>query len=62
MSILQTAEELAQALRISPATVKQLARDGVIPAVRISRKIIRFDPEAVTAALAKLPRRQEAAL
>ena len=46
-----TAEELAKLLRLSLDTILQMARDSKIPAIRISRKVIRFDPQAVADAL-----------
>ena len=49
-----TAEELAELLRLSPGTIKQMARDGRIPSIRLSRKTLRFDVKAVAAALSAL--------
>ena len=48
---LLTAEELAERLRVRPNTVKAWARDGRIPAIRLSPKIIRFDLDEVVEAL-----------
>ncbi len=53
MSDLVTAGEMADRLRVRPLTLQKWARDGRIPAVRITPKVIRFDPEAVIAALEK---------
>ncbi len=50
---LETAEELARRLQVRPSTIRTWSRRGKIPAVRISPKVIRFDPVAVLAALAK---------
>ena len=47
MSELVTAEEIAERLRVRPETVRGWAREGRIPSLRISHKIIRYDPEAV---------------
>ena len=55
-----TAKELARRLRLSTDTVRQMARDGKIPCLRISAKAIRFDPQAVAHAL-RQPRRKEVA-
>ncbi len=52
---LLTARELAKRLRVSPETVRAWARRGSIPAVRLSRKVIRFDADAVIAALSATP-------
>ena len=46
-----TARELARWLKLSPDTVKQMARNGRIPSIRISPKVIRFELAAVKAAL-----------
>ena len=51
MTDLLTADEMAQRLRVRPATVKTWARSGRIPTVRLSPKVIRYDAEAVVAAL-----------
>lgn len=51
MSEYLTTEELAKKLRLKPDTVRELARRGKIPAIRISPKVIRFDPTAVDDAL-----------
>ncbi len=51
MSEYLTADELALVLRLSPDTVRDLARRGKIPSIRISRKIIRYDRSAVDEAL-----------
>lgn len=43
---LLTAEPLAKAVNVSTSRIYQLARDGVIPCVRIGRQV-RFDPARV---------------
>lgn len=48
-----TAEELAERLRVRPGTVREWARRGVIPRLALSPKVIRFELDAVLAALAK---------
>jgi excisionase family DNA binding protein len=48
---LETAEQIAAVLNVSPKTVKTLARAGRIPRVCLSRTLIRYDREAVLAAL-----------
>lgn len=51
MDGLLTADELATALRIRPATVRLWTREGIIPAIRITGKIVRYDPVDVEQAL-----------
>ena len=51
MSEYLTADELALKLRLAPDTVREMARRGKIPSIRISPKVIRFDPLAVDQAL-----------
>jgi excisionase family DNA binding protein len=46
-----TAEELADKLRVRPRTVKDWARKNRIPAIRLGYKTVRFDPQAVAAAI-----------
>ena len=48
---LLTARDLAERLRVSPETVREWARRGCIPALRLSPKALRFDAKAVLAAL-----------
>lgn len=48
---LVTARELAKRLRVAPETVRSWARRGVIPALWLSRKVVRYNPDAVVAAL-----------
>jgi excisionase family DNA binding protein len=55
MSEYLTAIDLGRRLQLSPETIRQMARDGRIPAIRISPKIIRFDASAVNAALTRQP-------
>lgn len=50
---LVTAEELAQRLEVKPCTIRKWSRQGKIPAVRISPKVVRFDAQAVMAILSK---------
>jgi len=46
-----TARQLAAILQVSESTVRRLARQGKIPAVRITSRITRFHLRAVRAAL-----------
>ena len=48
---LLTAEEVAQRLRIQPETVRTWARQGLIPAIRLSPKVVRYDLAAVVNAM-----------
>jgi len=44
---LLTATEVAERLHLRPSTVQAWARDGRIPSLRLSHKVIRFDWQAV---------------
>ena len=44
---LLTPDEVASRLSVSKRTVYRLAATGQIPVVRMSRKLLRFDPEKV---------------
>ena len=59
-SELLTAAELASVLRIGQETVRQLAKSGAIPCLRVGRTF-RFDLEEVLRTAARLPhgRREE---
>jgi Helix-turn-helix domain len=46
-----TGEELGRILRLKPATVSEWAREGRIPSVRLSPKIVRYKLNDVLAAL-----------
>ncbi len=46
-----TAAELGTLLRLSREKILTMARKGQIPSIRLSPKTIRFDPEAVAAAI-----------
>lgn len=51
---LVTAETVGEALQVRPSTVLSLARQGLIPSVRISPKLIRFDLAAVLDTLGRI--------
>jgi predicted site-specific integrase-resolvase len=48
---LLTADELAGRLRVQPTTVRVWSRQGKIPTVRLSAKVVRFDWDAVLKSL-----------
>ena len=50
-SELITAAEIGERLRVRPATVRLWTQDGIIPAVRITGKVIRYDVIEVITAL-----------
>ena len=51
LSSLLTAEELSNLLRVRPATIRIWTRKGIIPAIRVTRKVIRYDRREVEQAL-----------
>lgn len=50
---LLTAEEMALRLRLRPSTIKRWVHEGIIPSIRVSGKVVRFDPKDVESALRK---------
>jgi excisionase family DNA binding protein len=48
---LLTADEIAERLRLRPRTVRQWARRGLIPVIRLSPKVVRFELADVVAAV-----------
>lgn len=46
-----TARQLAGVLQVSESTVRRLARDGRIPCVRLTPRLLRFNLKAVSRAL-----------
>jgi excisionase family DNA binding protein len=46
-----TAQELAKRLRVTPDTIRAWGRLGRIPVLRLSPKVVRYNPQAVFAAL-----------
>ena len=51
MSGLLTADELAEHLRLRPDTIRLWTRDGIVPAIHITGKVIRYDLSEVERAL-----------
>lgn len=48
---LVTTAEQAKNLRICTETLRRWTRDGKVPCVRLSARVIRYEPSAVLAAL-----------
>jgi len=48
---LVTTAEQAKALRICTETLRRWTRDGKVPCVRLSSRVVRYEPNAVLAAL-----------
>jgi excisionase family DNA binding protein len=46
-----TSRQLAEVLKVSESTVRRLARDGRIPSVRLTPRLLRFNLKAVFRAL-----------
>lgn len=51
MAGLITAEQLAEELSLRPGTIKRWVHEGIIPCLRLSGKVVRFDPDEVERAL-----------
>lgn len=51
MNELLTPQEMAERLRVSNSTVMSWARNGLIPSIRITGKVVRFDPDLVLQAI-----------
>jgi excisionase family DNA binding protein len=54
-----TANELADRLQLKPGTVRSWAREGRIPALRPTPKVLRFELQRVLEALRKRPAKPE---
>ncbi len=50
-SDLFTADELAGRLQVQPSTIRRWAREGRIPTVRLSPKVVRYNLGAVVQAM-----------
>lgn len=46
-----TAAELAARLRLRPDTIRLWTREGIIPAIRVTGKVVRYDEDEVERAL-----------
>jgi excisionase family DNA binding protein len=55
---LLTTEQLAKELSVGAETVEKWGRTGKIPRIQISRKIVRYDRNAVLSALAQVGERK----
>lgn len=64
MGDLITAEELAERLRLRPSTIRRWSQDGLIPSIKLTGRVTRFDFDAVRAALThrSAPRRGQTLL
>lgn len=51
MGSLLTADELAKRLKVRPSTVRRWSQDGLIPCIRVTGKVVRFDEVDVERAL-----------
>ncbi|WP_181025347.1 helix-turn-helix domain-containing protein [Mycobacterium kansasii] len=50
---LLTTQQAAKFLGVSEATLRNWVRDGLIPGVRVGRKLLRFDPKDLAAVVQK---------
>jgi predicted site-specific integrase-resolvase len=55
---LLTAKEIARGLNVRPSTITEWGRQGKIPRVKVSHKIIRYDQDAVLLALSQAGKEQ----
>jgi hypothetical protein len=51
-SDLRTTAETAAALKVCSATLRRWTREGVVPSIRLGPRVIRYDLNAVIAAIA----------
>lgn len=51
MEKLITCGELAKRLNLTPGTIRRWARAGIIPCLKLSSKVVRFDTDEVESAL-----------
>jgi excisionase family DNA binding protein len=58
---LLTVSQLAERLHVRPRTVQSWARQGRIPTVKLSSKVVRFDWQAVLTVIRDRSTRQEVA-
>jgi len=50
---LLTAEEVADRLQVRPSTIRRWAREGRIPKVRLTPKVVRYELAAVVKAMSE---------
>lgn len=50
---MMTANEVAEQLRLRPGTIRLWTREGIIPAMRLTPKVVRYDLAEVESALRK---------
>ncbi len=55
------AESIGQKVGVKASTIKKWARGGLIPCLKLTGRVLRFDPEAVEQALAKRAAQYEGA-
>lgn len=54
-----TANELAEKLHVKPETVRIWARQGIIPSLRPTPKVLRFEIQSVLEAIKNITSRKE---
>ena len=52
-NVLLTCDQIAEEIGVQPSTIRTWVREGKIPALRITGKVVRFDRDDVIAALKK---------
>lgn len=51
MTTYMTADDIGKRLAVKGTTIRKWARQGLIPSVRLTGRVLRFDPDAVDEAL-----------
>ena len=54
MAKLLTVQEIADLIQVAPVTIQLWTREGIIPSIRVNPKIVRYQEDAVIAALLRL--------
>ena len=61
MAKLLTVQEIADLIQVAPVTIQLWTREGIIPAIRVNPKVIRYQEDRVIDALLQLTERRKVA-